>query len=74
MVVLMATSAIEKTWNSLQQCCSLHTVNITTYQKYYTDHEQLSTASGVLGGIRGYMAYTNLQVFLTAYTHLSDHK
>jgi len=26
------------------------------------------------GGIRGYTAYTNLQVFLTAYTHLSDHK
>jgi len=30
--------------------------------------------SGVLGGIRGYTAYTNLRVFLTAYTHLSDHK
>jgi len=26
------------------------------------------------GGIRGYTAYTNLRVFLTAYTHLSDHK
>jgi len=32
------------------------------------------TTSGVLGGIRGYTAYTNLRVFLTAYTHLSDHK
>ena len=31
-------------------------------------------ASGVLGGIRGYTPYTNLRVFLTAYTHLSDHK
>ena len=30
--------------------------------------------SGVLGGIRGYTAYTNLRGFLTAYTHLSDHK
>jgi len=30
--------------------------------------------SGVLGGIRGYTLYTNLRVFLTAYTHLSDHK
>jgi len=30
--------------------------------------------SGVLGGIRGYTPYTNLRVFLTAYTHLSDHK
>ena len=30
--------------------------------------------SGVLGGIRGYMPYTNLRVFLTAYTHLRDHK
>jgi len=26
------------------------------------------------GGIRGFTAYTNLRVFLTAYTHLSDHK
>ena len=33
-----------------------------------------NTSSGVLGGIRGYTAYTNLRVFLTAYTHLSDHK
>jgi len=24
--------------------------------------------------IGGYTAYTNLRVFLTAYTHLSDHK
>jgi len=31
-------------------------------------------SSGVLGGIRGYTLYTNLRVFLTAYTHLSDHK
>jgi len=30
--------------------------------------------SGVLGGIRGYTPYTNLPVFSTAYTHLSDHK
>jgi len=30
--------------------------------------------SRVLGGIRGYTPYTNLRVFLTAYTHLSDHK
>ena len=34
----------------------------------------LRKLSGVLGGIRGYTAYTNLRVFLTAYTHLSDHK
>ena len=27
-----------------------------------------------IGGIHGYTAYTNLRVFLTAYTHLSDHK
>ena len=26
------------------------------------------------GGIRGYTPDTNLRVFLTAYTHLSDHK
>ena len=32
------------------------------------------TPSGVLGGIRGYMPYTNIRGFLTAYTHLSDHK
>jgi len=31
-------------------------------------------SSGVLGGICGYTAYTNLRGFLTAYTHLSDHK
>jgi len=31
--------------------------------------------SGVLGGgIRGYTPYTNLRVFLTAYTHFSDDK
>jgi len=34
----------------------------------------LLLTSGVLGGIRGYTPYTNLRVFLTAYTHLSDHK
>jgi len=31
-------------------------------------------SSGVLGGICRYTAYTNLRGFLTAYTHLSDHK
>jgi len=38
------------------------------------DRLTVVTSSGVLGGIRGYTAYTNLRVFLTAYTHLSDHK
>ena len=37
-------------------------------------HFMILTASGVLGGIRGYTPYTNLRVFLTAYAHLSDHK
>jgi len=36
--------------------------------------ETITMISGVLGGIRGYTPYTNLRVFLTAYTHLSDHK
>jgi len=41
-----------------------------------TDSAALRTSwtSGVLVGIRGYTPYTNLRVFLTAYTHLSDHK
>ena len=34
----------------------------------------LLSTSGVLGSIRGYTPYTNLRVFLTAYTHLSYHK
>ena len=34
----------------------------------------LYKGSGVLGGIRRYTPYTNLRVFLTEYTHLSDHK
>jgi len=41
------------------------------------DYMRVSTSGftyGVLGGIRGYTAYTNLRRFLTAYTHLSDHK
>jgi len=32
----------------------------------------LRKTSGVLGGICGYTAYTNLRVFLTAYTHLNN--
>ena len=41
-----------------------------------TDSAALRTSwtSGVLVGIRGYTPYTNLRFFLTAYTHLSDHK
>ena len=35
---------------------------------------QYASPSGVFEGIRGYTPYTNLRVFLTAYTHLSDHK
>ena len=37
-------------------------------------HSVAPENSGVLGGIRGYTTYTNIRVFLTAYTHLSDHK
>ena len=33
-----------------------------------------SSSQWCIGGIRGYTAYTNLRVFLTAYTYLSDHK
>jgi len=52
----------------------------TTWQAYVIQgHLQLhlspvNISSGVLGGIRGYTPYNNLRVFLTAYTHLSDHK
>jgi len=49
------------------------TMVASTSQQYYQRQQDIS--SGVLGGgIRGYTAYTNLWVFLTAYTHLSDHK
>jgi len=45
------------------------TMVASTSQQYYQRQQDIS--SGVLGGIRGYTAYTNLWVFLTAYTHLS---
>jgi len=42
--------------------------------KMFFGSQAVDMTSGVLGCIRGYTPYTNLQVFLTAYTHLSDHK
>jgi len=52
---------------------------VNSYQQYQTvaaiERGFWVGANGVLGGgIRGYTVYTNLRVFLTAYTHLSDHK
>ena len=51
-----------------------HSLMLVTIIPFFV-HVKVQVSSGVLGGgIRGYTAYTNLRVFLTAYTHLSDHK
>jgi len=49
-------------------------VTKTSWQRCGMKLLYVTIVSGVLGGIRGYTAYTDLWVFLTAYTHLSDHK
>ena len=61
-------------------CCTSHS-QIYAYSLSGTDtaaptatHAQVSPVVYWGGGIRGYTPYTNLRVFLTAYTHLSDHK
>jgi len=48
--------------------------SVTSLHPLYKILVMIIITSGVLGGIRGYTAYTNLRGFLTAYTHLSDHK
>jgi len=53
--------------------CSILWNSLPDYVKVCSTLKILKN-SGVLGGIRGYTPYTNLRVFLTAYTHLSDHK
>jgi len=51
--------------------------DLNKYTKYNTLRYKAIRVTAVVywgGGIRGYTPYTNLLVFLTAYTHLSDHK
>jgi len=67
--LLAAASAHSGDW--------LHAPSITAVGLRLSDEAvrvAVAQSSGVLGGIRGYTPYTNLRVFLTAYTHLSDHK
>jgi len=49
---------------------SLKQDGLLLHRKRHAYVQPLDMHSGVLGGIRGYTAYTNLRVFLTAYTHL----
>jgi len=55
-------------------CCHCHSLSLASVKSRSVLPFWYRLTSGVLGGTRGYTAYTNLRVFLTAYTHLSDHK